>query len=175
MKYTSAAVVLAAVLGALALLLPRSAPGQSSSAPDLAQPNHGQTSFYPAQAKKDPELDKLVAAEGEAAREVAKLVAEYRQTEDDGERTKIKPKLAAALTKQFEQQQKRRELELARAEEQLKKLRELMKKRGEEKKNIVDKRLDQLVREAEGLGWSAPPASRSQGQGSYSATAPQAK
>ena len=148
MRYASAAVVLALVLGALALLLPPGAPGQSI----------GRGPYDSSAAKKDAEMDKLVAGEAEAAREVAKLVAEYKQTEGDAERAKIKEKLSAALTKQFEQQQKRRELELARAEEQLKKLRELMKKRGDDKKTIVEKRLDQIVREAEGLGWSAPPS-----------------
>ena len=95
--------------------------------------------------------------------------AKQKQTEEDAERTKIKAKLSEALNKQFEQQQKRRELELARAEAQLKKVRELMKKRGEERKTIVEKRLDQLVREADGLGWTAPPAvgpNRTNGQSS---------
>jgi hypothetical protein len=35
-----------------------------------------------------------------------------------------------------------------------------MKKRDEERKTIIDKRLDQIVREAEGLGWSPPPGPR---------------
>ena len=156
MRYVSAAVVLALGLGTLALVRPTSAPGQSIAPADSLPSNH-LGDFYPSQPKKDPELDKLVTAESEAAREVSKLVAEYKKAEGDAERAKVKEKLSAALTKQFEQQQKRRELELARAEEQLKKLRELMKKRGDEKKTIVEKRLDQVVREADGLGWSAPP------------------
>jgi hypothetical protein len=156
MRYASVAAVLALGLGALALSLPNGAPGQAPAVNSSASAATSQEPFS-VSGKKDPELDKLVAAEAEAAREVARLVADYKGTEDDGERAKLKAKLSAALTKQFEQQQKRRELELARAEEQLKKLRELMKKRGEEKKTIVDKRLDQVVREAEGLGWSAPP------------------
>src|SRR5262245_47046562 len=174
MRYASAAVVLALALGTLALFLPRSAPGQSLPRQDEKPAASVPDGLAPGMGKKDAELDKLVAAEAEAAREVSKLVAEYKQTEDDAERTKIKAKLSAALTKQFEAQQKRRELELARAEEQLKKLRELMKKRGEEKKTIIDKRLDQLVREAEGLGWSAPPSHAPRTQANNS-MAPQPK
>jgi hypothetical protein len=160
MKFARMAVVLAVGVGAWVLFSVGSAPGRQAPTTDVTQTT--QTTPYPLMSgmgKKDPELDKLTAAEAEAAREVAKLVAEYKQTEDDAERTKIKTKLSAALSKQFDQQQKRRELELARAEAQLKKVRELMKKRGEERKTIVEKRLDQVVREAEGLGWTPPPSS----------------
>jgi hypothetical protein len=134
----------------------------ATEVPSAAQPNYPLMGGGP----KDPELDKLLAAEAAAAREVTKLLGEYKKTEEEAERTKIKAKLSEALTKQFEQQQKRRELELTRAEAQLKKVRELMKKRGEERKTIVEKRLDQLVREADGLGWTAPPnASTQRGYG----------
>jgi len=36
-------------------------------------------------------------------------------------------------------------------------VRELMRKRTDAKQTIVEKHLDQLIREAEGLGWTAPP------------------
>jgi hypothetical protein len=164
MTYARSAAVLAIGLVALTLSSAPPAPGQQSSLPALST-NH-QDRFSQGGENKDPELDKLTAGEAQAAREVAKLAAEYAKTEDEAERAKIKPKLAAALSTQFDQQQKRRELELARAEAQLKKVRELMKRRGEERKTIIDKRLDQVLREAEGLGWSLPPGSRPQGGGS---------
>ena len=46
-----------------------------------------------------------------------------------------------ALARQFDLQQKRRDLELARVEAQLKKLRAMMKKRADEWKTIIDKRV----------------------------------
>jgi hypothetical protein len=107
---------------------------------------------------RDKELAKLIDAEVSAQREVSRLTTEYGRTEGNEARTKVKDKLSAALVKQFDAQQKRRELELSRVEAQVKKLRELMKKRDEERKTIIEKRLDQLVREADGLGWAPPPA-----------------
>src|SRR5262245_44184142 len=93
MRYASAAVVLAVVLGALALFLPRSAPGQSIAKDEKPSSSAPELSPFQGQPKKDAEMDKLVSAEAEAAREVSRLVAEYKQTEDDAERKKIKDKL----------------------------------------------------------------------------------
>jgi hypothetical protein len=115
-------------------------------------------------------MNKLLTGEATAAREVASLVAAYGKTEDKDERKKIETKLATALANQFDLQQKRRELELSRAEAQMKKLRELMRKRTEERKTIIDKRLEQLVREAEGLGWAPPPSPRTSSTSGYSFT-----
>ena len=60
------------------------------------------------------------------------------------------------MEKEFDLQQKRRDLDLVRVEARLKKVRDLMKKRSEARQSIIDKRLDQLIREAEGLGWTPP-------------------
>jgi hypothetical protein len=105
---------------------------------------------------QDPELSKLVSEEAQVEQETAVLIAEYSRSEDEPQRTKTKAKLAATLEKQFDLQQKRRDLEVARIEAQLKKLRDIMRKRGESRQSIIDKRLDQLLREADGLGWTPP-------------------
>jgi hypothetical protein len=112
--------------------------------------------FGMAPQHRDPEVAKLIDAEVTAEREVNRLTKEYAKTEGNEARTKVKEKLAVALEKQFGAQQKRRDLELDRVEKQVKKLRDLMKKRDEERKAIIDRRLDQLVREADGLGWAPP-------------------
>jgi hypothetical protein len=109
---------------------------------------------YPSSTAPDPELGKLLAEEGRIEQETAGLIAEFSRTEDESQRGKTKAKLAATLEKQFDLQQKRRDLEVARIEAQLKKLRDIMRKRGESRQTIIDKRLDQLLREADGLGWT---------------------
>jgi len=106
---------------------------------------------------QDSVMDKLLGDESKLEREVANLRRDYARIENDGERATIKAKLATLLSKQFDVQQNRRDLELTRLETQVKKLRELMKKRTEAKQTIVERHLDQLIREAEGLGWTAPP------------------
>jgi hypothetical protein len=162
MRFTRARWIPAFALGAILLLAAWPAAGQQD--PLVAEPG-GNSAYrmWGGGGPRDRELDKLIAAENAAAREVATLVAEYGRTEEEAPRAKIKEKLSAALAKQFDAQQKRRELELVRAEAKLKKLRELMKKRGEERRTIIDKRIDQLIREAEGLGWSPPPGPRAGG------------
>jgi hypothetical protein len=116
---------------------------------------HGDPAFAPAKPA-DPQMQQLVNEEGAARHAVAELVEKYTQAENDKDRTELKSQLAKALDNQFVSQQKRRSLELDRVEAQLTKVRERLRKRNDEKQTIIDKRLEQLVREAEGLGWSEP-------------------
>jgi hypothetical protein len=102
-------------------------------------------------------MQKLLTEEGKAQHEAAGLVRDYTRTEKEKDRDAIKTKLAEVLGKQFDAQQKRRDLELTRLEAQVKKLREVMKKRDDARQKIVNNHLDQLLREADGLGWTAPP------------------
>jgi hypothetical protein len=172
MKYVRAGITLSLVLVLSALIGAWPAQGQQAGpVPDfLQQPGAelaGPAAMPPGPIAspyqemtlgkpQDPEMAKVSSAEASADREVQNLMRDYKRTEDADERGKIKTKLVAALAKQFDAQQKRRDLELARVEAQLKKLRELMKKRDEERKTIIDRRADQLVRDAEGLGWAPP-------------------
>jgi len=177
MKYARLALsALAAALVGLVLIATQPASGQvqnqpaaSSATPTPAvitgsgpvqyAPLPGRPYWYqsfPGTRTSDPELDKLLAEEGRLEQEASGLVEEYSRTQDEAQRGKTKAKLAATLEKQFELQQKRRDLEVAHIETQLKKLREIMRKRGEARQTIIDKRLDQLLREADGLGWTPP-------------------
>jgi hypothetical protein len=105
----------------------------------------------------DPEMVKLRTEEARLERDVMALLRDYARAKEDEARSKVKEKLSAVLDKQFDLQQKRRKLEVDRIEAELKKLRDLMQKRTDARKTIVEKRLDQLVREADGLGWTPPP------------------
>jgi hypothetical protein len=136
---------------------PSGFPGYSAQTRNLAPVPFG--NMLDSRTVSDPEIAKMHASEASAEREVNNLVKGYAGTSDEAQRTKIKANLSTALEKQFELQQQRRELEVARIEAQLKKLRDLMKKRGDARQTIVEKRLDQLVRDAEGLGWTPPPNS----------------
>lgn len=91
-----------------------------------------------------------------SSHEIGKVLEEYRKTSDEDKRAKLKARLTDLLNKQFEAQEQQRNQEIQRLEEQMKKLRELMRRRSEARQSIVDKRAEQLVREAEGLGWTSP-------------------
>ena len=114
----------------------------------------GDPAFAKPAKPADPQMQEALNEESAAKHTVAGLVERYGQTENEKDRTELKSQLAKALGDEFVAQQKRRSLELDRVEAQLKKVRDVLRKRAEEQQTIVDKRLDQVVREAEGLGWS---------------------
>jgi hypothetical protein len=123
----------------------------------------------------DKEMAKLLNDEARHEQEASRLVQQYSHTEDDGERTKIRSKLSDVLDKQFDLQQKRRDLEIKRIEAQLKKVRELMQKRSDAREKIVKRRLDQLLQEADGLGWTPPPGPHVPQYGGFFAPRPTPK
>jgi hypothetical protein len=148
--------VVALALSAMVFFPGRPASGQPGTPMLPASPYYaGNFAYrYPGQ---DPEMLKIFNEEAKVEREAAGLIRDYARSDKEEERDKIKGKLSDVLGKVFNLQQKRRDLELARLEAQVKKLKDLMKKRTEARQTIIDKRLDQLIREAEGLGWTAPP------------------
>ncbi|HXT58815.1 MAG TPA: hypothetical protein VN699_09265 [Pirellulales bacterium] len=127
--------------------------GQTAYSPAIPSP------FGAAEAD-DPETAKLRQAESALAHKSEQLVAQYAATEDDEQRGGVKTQLAESLSQQFSVQQQLRERELARVEARVKKLRELTEKRREAQRTIVEQRLDQLLREADGLGWTPPGAAQ---------------
>jgi hypothetical protein len=113
----------------------------------------------------DPELSKLIQTEHELVRQSDDLVRQYSATEDYGQREKLRTQLRELLGKQFVAQQQRRERELVRVEERLSKLREQLKKRSSARDTIIDRRLETLTSDADGLGWTPPAGGGPQGLG----------
>jgi len=144
--------------------LPGFKPDQPSSNDPIAQLEFRQPRQL---TEAEVKLLKLHESEASCDRDVADLLAQYARDQDEAKRGAVKTKLAAALDKQFELQQQRREIEAAQIEAQIKKLRELMKKRSDARQTIVQKRLDQLVNEADGLGWTSPHGASGRGDVFY--------
>ena len=92
------------------------------------------------------------AEELELARQCDSLIKQLAKA-DGQEKDKIKTKITETIDKQFDMRQKRHESEISALETQLKKLKEMVQKRQENRKEIVGKRYEQLIRESEGLGW----------------------
>jgi len=152
-------------LGSFTLLgtLPPSGLGQVAN-PDLVGGNNRFGGSVPLhsqvvldQSNNDVQL--LLSGEAACERDVANLLSEYSRS-DEKKRAELKGKINGLLDQQFEHQQKRRNLEVTRIEAQLTKLRELIKKRADARPTIVQKRLDQLLSEADGLGWTPPQGNR---------------
>ena len=118
----------------------------------LAHPAHGGWGG----GEPDPEAVQLQANDAQLGQAAEALIQQYGQTDDDQQRNTLKEKLSETLAKQFDVQQQLREHEIAKIEAKVKKLRDIITKRTDARKSIIDRRLDQLINEAEGLGWTQP-------------------
>lgn len=90
--------------------------------------------------------------EDELVSETSELVQKLETAKSDNDREALKSKLSELIGKQFDVRQKRtREIESLKA--QVKKLKDLVQKRQDNRSEIISRRLDQLVRESQGLGF----------------------
>lgn len=103
------------------------------------------------------EMAELSAQDAQLGQEAESLARQLADAGDEKQKAEIKEKLQDTLSRQFDAQQKARELEVARIEAKVKKLRDTITKRNEVRRTIIEKRFDQLQREADGLGWNSPP------------------
>jgi hypothetical protein len=92
------------------------------------------------------------------------LAKQYVKSEREEEKKEIRKKLIEVLAKQFDGQMKQQEKELTDLEKQIASLKSLLKKRQDAKATIIDRRMEQLIHEADGLGWSAPSTPQSGAQ-----------
>ena len=95
----------------------------------------------------------LVDASGQIDAEAIRLTRQLTDAKTDADKDKLKEKLKDLLVKQFDERQKRHEKELEALEAQVKKLKEMVNKRQDNKREIIDERIKQLQRDAQGLGW----------------------
>jgi hypothetical protein len=98
----------------------------------------------------DPEMFKLIQADMELDRQSRDLAAQYQKASAE-ERGKLKGLVEQAVNKHFEVRQERRALELKRLEEELKRLHEAIERRAKARKEIVAKRLAELLGQADDM------------------------
>jgi hypothetical protein len=89
--------------------------------------------------------------------ETGEIIDVYQQSSDDKVRAGLRTKLVAVLAKKFDSQQQRREQEINELKARLKQLTELQSKRAADRKGIIDRHADFLLREVDGLGWENDP------------------
>jgi flagellar motility protein MotE (MotC chaperone) len=103
--------------------------------------------------------------------QAAKLAKQYAKAEKEDEKKEIRKKLSDLLAKQFDAQALRQQKELDELEKQIATLKTTLKKRQDSKTTIVERRMDQLIQEAEGMGWNVPSTPRAGGAGQALSTA----
>jgi hypothetical protein len=88
--------------------------------------------------------------------EASQLAQQYIKAEKEEEKRQLRRKLTDVLTKQFDAHLEQQKKELEALEKQIERLRSTLDKRREAKDKIIERRIEQLVEEAEGLGWNTP-------------------
>ena len=87
--------------------------------------------------------------------DLSRDLAAYRQAKPN-DRKKLTDAIRQKLVKQFDQAHQTQLKELKKLEDRVTKIRSTLQTRASEREKIVDLRLTQLLREAEGLGWAPP-------------------
>jgi len=91
---------------------------------------------------------------GQPVREdVSQLAAKYAKAEGEDEKSDLRKKLIAVVGQQFDEHMKVQEKELKALEKQVASVKATMRKRSDAKSAIVERRIEQLLYEADGLGW----------------------
>jgi hypothetical protein len=102
---------------------------------------------------------------GDSQSEAMQLAQQLAKSDKEEEKKDLRKKLGDMLSKQFDQHAQQQQKELEELEKEINRLRSVLKKRQDAKSTIVERRLEQLVQDAEGLGWNAPNSPRSSGFG----------
>jgi hypothetical protein len=89
----------------------------------------------------------------------AELVQQLVKTENEDQKGKIREKLTEVLNQIFDEHMQQQQKELEELEKQIANLRSIMKKRAAAKNDIVERRIEQMIDDAKGLGWSTPGSS----------------
>jgi flagellar motility protein MotE (MotC chaperone) len=140
---------------------------------EAAAPGHAAGQQVPsvdrqvAQAQPLPDLPRIEPLTGSLAgagqpkhqqlqAESARLAKQYAKSEKEEEKKEIRKKLGEVLGQQFDLHLQEQQKELDELEKQIANLKTLLKKRKDSRTTIIDRRLEQLVQDAEGLGWNTP-------------------
>jgi hypothetical protein len=107
-------------------------------------PPHGPWGDLQSLEKIDPEMYKVLKQDQDLERQTRELVMQYRRA-PSAEREKLKPQITELVNKHFDVRQAHRSLELKRLEGELQRLREAIDRRSKARKEIVDKRVSELI------------------------------
>lgn len=150
--YRKLAISAVSILGLLTLVVSAQQPGNVDRGTAFPTPSLMQSGAVQSGNMLPYWSNRAQREELELAHKSQELVKQLAKAEGD-KKDKIKDQLTDTLGKQFDARQKRHDGEIKALEAQVKKLKELVQKRQENRREIISKRLEQLVREAEGLGW----------------------
>jgi hypothetical protein len=121
------------------------APGPDGRGPGQPPGRFGPPLDYESLKTRDPELYKAMQEDRDLERQTRDQAEQYRRA-DKQEQVKIKEKLTEIVNKHFAVRQQLRTLEVKRLEQQVKQLRERIELREKDRKDIVSKRVTELIK-----------------------------
>ena len=98
-------------------------------------------------------IRKVGAEEAQLVLQTDDLIRQLEAAGSEPQLADAKAKLSDLLGKWFDVRQKRQEREIEALEAQVKTLKELARKRQENRVEIISRKLDQIVRDSQGLGF----------------------
>jgi len=125
-------------------------PGQDRRPPP--GPPRGPYQDWTSLEKRDPDMFKVLKQEMDLERQTRELAGDYRQA-SAAKRDEIKKQVEKLVDQQFEVRQQRRQLELKRFDEELQRLRDAIERRSKAHKQIVEKRVAELLGQEEDTGF----------------------
>ena len=103
--------------------------------------------------KKDPDAYALVKKEMTLNSKMQLLVKKYRESSNASEKKQLKPQINEVLNQLFDVRTKNRSREVKKLQEQVAKLNKMLEKRKANKKLIVERKLQEVTGESDGLEW----------------------
>jgi hypothetical protein len=100
-----------------------------------------------------PEANELRERENNIKDEIQAVVEKYNDTQNKDERANLKKKLEELVNQQFEIRQKYREMQVDRLEKELARIRESIQKRNENRQQIIQRYIAQLLNEEDDLAF----------------------
>ena len=104
--------------------------------------------------------DKAPQQEYDLNQKVMDILTKYQGAENSQQREQLRGDLQKLVGEQFDLRQQVRQKELEQLEAQVRRLRTIHTRRQDEKESIVKDRVQQLLRDAEGLGWGTDSATQ---------------
>jgi uncharacterized protein HemX len=96
------------------------------------------------------------AGGGSKDAQATKLAKQYVKAEKEDQKKEIRKQLTDMLSKQFDQHVQQQQKDLESLETQIAELRKTLKKRQDSRSAIVDRRVEQLILDADNMGWNVP-------------------
>lgn len=102
---------------------------------------------------KDPAAYALMKKEMDYNKKLHSLMKQYKESQNESQKKQLKSQISEVVTQLFDVRTENRSKEISHLEEQVNQLKKMMEKRKANKKLIVDRKIQEITGEMDGLQW----------------------